>query len=196
MLKNILKIVFLGLVGFGLLVYLTAEKPQTIKVDKKEVSYLDIKKFPSFLEIVGQDSFIPTSKLFPKDSKTLMIVGNHDSLSIVKDLKKYYEINLPYVIVANISNAPWFIKKWAIPGKLEELNKGNTTPIIYDYDGEVVKALNQFDTTKTKYFAYLVDESGKIAKVYEGSVKENAMEGTMSESEKVESLRTLVSLIN
>lgn len=103
---------------------------------------------------------------------------------------------MPYVLVANISNAPWFIKKWAIPGKLEELNRGNNTPMIYDYDGDVVKALNQFDTTKTKYFAYLVDESGKISKIYEGSVKENAMEGSMSESEKVESLRTLVTLIN
>ena len=39
MLKNILKIVFLGVVGFGLLVYLTAEKPQAIKVDKKDPRY-------------------------------------------------------------------------------------------------------------------------------------------------------------
>lgn len=124
-----------------------------------------------------------------------MIVGNHDSLSIIKDLKKYYEIDIPYVAIANISNAPWFIKKWAIPSKLEELNKGNSTPIIYDNDGTVVKALNQFDTTKTKYFAYILDESGKIFKIYEGSVKEDAMEGSMSESEKVESLRELANLI-
>ena len=88
MLKNILKIVFLGVVGFGLLVYLTAEKPQAIKVDKKEISHLDIKQFPNFLELVGQDSFISTDKLFAKDSKTLMVVGNHDSLLVVKDLKK------------------------------------------------------------------------------------------------------------
>jgi hypothetical protein len=36
LLKNILKIVFLGVVGFGLLVYFTADKPKNI--DKTLVS--------------------------------------------------------------------------------------------------------------------------------------------------------------
>ncbi len=196
MLKNVLKIVFLGVVGFGLLVYLTAEKPSANVLDKNQVSQLDLKNLPDYLEIVGQDKLVSKNKLFKEGAKTLLIVGNHDSLSVVKDLRKYYEINIPYVTVANISNAPWFIKKWAIPGKLEELNRGNATPIIYDYEGDVVKALNQFDITKTKYFAYLVSEEGKISKIYEGSVKEDAMEGSMSESEKVESLSKLVTLIN
>ena len=196
MLKNVLKIVFLGVVGFGLLVYLTAEKPSANVLDKNQVSQLDLKNLPDYLEIVGQDKLVSKNKLFKEGAKTLLIVGNHDSLSVVKDLRKYYEINIPYVTVANISNAPWFIKKWAIPGKLEELNRGNATPIIYDYEGDVIKALNQFDITKTKYFAYLVSEEGKISKIYEGSVKEDAMEGSMSESEKVESLSKLVTLIN
>lgn len=150
MLKNVLKLVFLGVVGFGLLVYLTAQKPKNIEVNKSENQALTIKRFPQKVELVGQNNLVSTNKLFKSKVKTLLVVGNHDSLMVVKDLTKYFQINIPYVVVANISNAPWFIKKWAIPGKLEELNKNSTTPMIYDYDGNIITALNEFDSTKTK----------------------------------------------
>ena len=196
MLKNILKIVFLGVIGFGLLIYLTAEKPKDISENVNKSGELSLSDIPKSIELVGNENAIASREVLKEGTKTLLIVGNHDSLSVVKDLKKYYEINLPYVMVANISNAPWFIKKWAIPGKLEELNKDSNIPLIYDTDGTVVTALNQFDTTKTSYFAYIISEDGKITNIYNGKVKEDAMEGSMSEEEKKASLKPLVDLLN
>lgn len=196
MLKNILKLVFLGVVGFGLLVYLTAEKPSDIKNDVNKSAELSLGGIPPQVELVGNETPISSSEILKDGVKTLLVVGNHDSLSIIKDLKKYYEINIPYVMVANISNAPWFIKKWAIPGKLEELNKESNIPMIYDADGSMVNALNQFDTTKTSYFAYLIDENGNITNIYNGKVKEDAIDGSMNEDEKKASLKPLVDLLN
>lgn len=67
MLKNILKIVFLGVVGFGLLIYLTAEKPQNLTSNKKEILQLDLKEFPTYLELVGEDKMVLTTELFKKE---------------------------------------------------------------------------------------------------------------------------------
>lgn len=194
MLKNIFKIAILGVIGFGLLIYLTAEKPQVVNASESITSALSLKNVPDTLEIVGSEKLVQKSELFNSE-KTLLIVGNHDSLSVVKDLKKYFEIELPYVMVANISNAPWFIKKWAIPGKLEELNQGTNIPMIYDYEGTMVKSLNLSDTTKTSFFAYLVEANGTINKIYAGEVKEDAMEGSMNDLEKKTSLEPLVKLL-
>jgi len=79
-------------------------------------------------------------------------------------------------MVANISNAPWFIKKWAIPGKLEELVKDIKTPMIYDTDGLMVKSLLLDNLEPTKYFAYLVSEDGSVKNIYTGNVKVGALE--------------------
>jgi hypothetical protein len=68
--------------------------------------------------------------------------------------------------------------------------------MIYDYDGSMVNSLNQLDTTKIAYFAYLIDESGKITNIYNGKVKEGAMDGSMREEEKKASLEPLVNLLN
>jgi len=188
--------VFLGIVGFGLLTYLTAEEQKNMKKSSVTNGELNVVNIPKSLELVGSEKLVSSDELFKKGEKTLLIVGNHDSLSVVKDLKKYFEINMPYVMVANISNAPWFIKKWAIPGKLEELNKDSNVPMIYDYDGSMVNSLNQLDTTKTAYFAYMIDENGNISNIYNGKVKEDAMEGSMTEEEKKASLEPLVNLLN
>ncbi len=195
MLKNILKIVFLGLIGFSLLVYFTAEKPKNISEKVVQNGMLSLENLPQNIELVGNKNIISSSDVFKKDQDTLIVVGNHDSLSVVKDLKTYFTLDMPYVMVANISNAPWFIKKWAIPGKLEELTKNSNIPMIYDYDGSMVNSLNQFDTTKTAYFAYLIDENGNISNIYNGNVKENAMDGSMSEEEKKASLQPLIDLL-
>lgn len=77
MIKNVLKIVFLGVVGFGLLVYLTAEKPKNFvqKVElKKDINF---DNFPKFVKLVGSEKLVESSSLF-KDEKTLLIVANHD----------------------------------------------------------------------------------------------------------------------
>ena len=191
---NILKIVFLGLVGFSLLVFLTVDKPKQIsKDDSAKILNYDV--LPSKYELVGINKEVSKDNLFKKNEKTLIVVGNHDSLSIVKELPKYFKLEIPYVMVANISAAPWFVKKMFIPGKLEELNEGTKIPMIYDFDGDMVNALNIVDNGKTKFAAYILSKEGIVSKVYEGSVKEGALDGSMNETEKKAILKPLIDLV-
>ncbi len=192
---NLFKVVFLGLAGFALLVFLTAEKPKQIIANDNVVNIVKYDALPEVFELVGKDKEIKKESLFKKNEKILIVVGNHDSLSIVKDLPKYFKVELPYVMVANISSAPWFVKKMFIPGKLEDLNEGTNIPMIYDFDGDMVDALNLSDKTKTKYFAYILTKEGTISKIYEGSVIEGALDGSMNESEKKAALEPLSKLL-
>lgn len=192
---NLLKIVFLGLVGFGLLVYFTAEKPKQVVANDNVLNIIKYDSLPAKFELVGKDNEIKKESLFEKNKKYLIIVGNHDSLAVVKDLPKLYKIETPYIMVANISAAPWFVKKMFIPGKLEELNEGTNIPMIFDMDGSMVNALKVTDNSKTKFFAYILTEVGTISKIYEGTVKEGALDGTMNEEEIKNTLKPLYELL-
>lgn len=192
---NLLKVIFLGLVGFGLLVYLTAEKPKQIIANDNVINIVKYTSLPSEFELVGKDGKVTRESLFKEKKKSLIIVGNHDSLAIVKDLPKLFKLDIPYVMVANISAAPWFVKKMFIPSKLEDLNEGSKIPMVYDFDGDMVKSLNVLDNSKIRYFAYLLSPEGTISKIYEGKVKEGALDGSMSEAEKKASLEPLVKLL-
>eukprot|EP01156_Anaeramoeba_ignava_P003712 Anaeramoba_ignava/a224084_41.p1 GENE.a224084_41~~a224084_41.p1 ORF type:complete len:198 (-),score=25.45 a224084_41:76-669(-) len=192
---NLLKIVFLGLVGFGLLVYFTAEKPKQVVANDNVLNIIKYDSLPAKFELVGKDNEIKKESLFEKNKKYLIIVGNHDSLAVVKDLSKLYKIETPYIMVANISAAPWFVKKMFIPGKLEELNEGTNIPMIFDMDGSMVNALKVTDNSKTKFFAYILTEVGTISKIYEGTVKEGALDGTMNKEEIKNTLKPLYELL-
>lgn len=192
---NLLKVVFLGLAGFGLLVFFTAEKPKQIIANDNVVNIVKYNSLPKEFELVGKDGKIKKESLFKQNKEALIIVGNHDSLAIVKELPKLFKIDIPYVMVANISAAPWFVKKMFIPGKLEELNEGSNIPMIYDFEGNMVKSLNVLDNSKIRFFAYLLTKEGTISKIYQGSVKEGALDGSMNESEKKASLEPLAKLL-
>lgn len=188
---NLLKVVFLGLIGFALLVFFTAEKPKQIVANENVVNIVKYDSLPSIFEIVGKEDKVKKEDLFKKDEDTLIVVGNHDSLAVVKELPKYFELTKPYVMVANISAAPWFVKKMFIPGKLEELNSGSNIPMIYDFEGEMVNVLNVTDNSKTKFIAFILSKDGAISKLYEGEVKEGALDGSMTEEEKKKALTPL-----
>lgn len=175
--------------------FFTATPPMPVQTVADSKVKLSTEYFPKILEIVGRDKLVPKEELFLNGSKTLLIVGNHDSMSVIKDLKKYLDIKIPYVMVANISNAPWFIKKWAIPGKLEELTQGIKVPMIYDYDGFMVNALALNNTEATKYFAYLVNEDGSVKNIYVGSVKEGSLENGFTPEEAKEALSPLMEFL-
>ena len=192
---NLFKVVFLGLVGFSLLVFLTAEKPKKIISNDNVLNIVKYEALPKAFELVGVNNEIIKESLFKKNQRTLIIVGNHDSLMVVKELPKYFKIDIPYVMVANISSAPWFVKKMFIPSKLEDLNEGTNIPMIYDFNGDMVNALNLIDNTKTKYFAYILTKEGTITKIYEGNVKGGALDGSMSEDEKKKVLEPLFTLL-
>ena len=192
---NLLKVIFLGLVGFGLLVYLTADKPKTIVSNENVVKIVKYETLPQSFELVGKDDLVTKESLLPRGEKSLIIVGNHDSLSVVKELPKYFKLELTYVMVANISSAPWFVKKMFIPGKLEDLNEGTNIPMIYDFDGDMVNALKHTDNAKTKFSAYILNKEGTISKIHDGNVKEGALDGAMSETEKKAALAPLFKLL-
>jgi len=201
MLKVINLILFTIAVIVGITV-LTVDKPaeqthvgetKTIKVSPVKLS---LNYFPNSVEVVGKENPVKKNQLFSVSSKTLLIVGNHDSMSVIKDLQKHFDIKIPYVMVANISNAPWFIKKWAIPGKLEELTQGVDAPMIFDNEGFVVRALALNNTEATKYFVYIVSANGDITNVYTGKVKEGALENGITDEQSKASLAPIMEFLN
>ncbi len=194
MLKLINLVLFTIAVVVGI-TFFTATPPVSQKVLDSANIQLSTKYFPKSIEIVGRDGYVDIEELIKKGSKTLLVVGNHDSLTVVKELTKLFDIKIPYVMVANISNAPWFIKKWAIPGKLEELTKGIKTPMIYDTEGSMVKSLLLDNLEPTKYFAYLVNEDGSVNKIYTGTVKEGALENGFTADEAKKALEPLIEFL-
>lgn len=196
MFKNILKIVVLGILGFSALVYFTASKPNAMVANDVNGTTLSKEALPQNFELVGTEGLVAKEELFKNNLASLIVVGNHDSLAVVKELNRFFELKIPVVMVANISSAPWFVKKMFIPGKLEELNQGSTIPMIYDFDGFTVQALGVTNNEKTAFIAYLLDEKGNINKLFEGKVKEGALDGSMNEEEKKAALLPLVEIIN
>lgn len=196
MIKNILKIVVLGILGFSALVYFTASKPAAVVASENRGNSITKESLPQSFELVGQQQHISKDDLFKANAKSLIVVGNHDSLAVVKDLNKYFPLEVPFVMVANISTAPWFVKKMFIPSKLEELNKGSNVPMIYDFDGHMVQSLGVTNNDKTAFIAYLIEENDTVVKIYEGKVKEGALDGSMNDEEKKEALKPLVELLN
>ena len=196
MIKNILKIVVLGILGFSALVYFTASKPAAVVASENRGNSITKESLPQSFELVGQQQHISKDDLFKANTKSLIVVGNHDSLAVVKDLNKYFPLEVPFVMVANISTAPWFVKKMFIPSKLEELNKGSNVPMIYDFDGHMVQSLGVTNNDKTAFIAYLIEENDTVVKIYEGKVKEGALYGSMNDEEKKEALKPLVELLN
>ncbi|RXJ70037.1 hypothetical protein CRV08_00290 [Halarcobacter ebronensis] len=194
--SNILKIVFLGLVGFSLLVFFTADKPKQIVASENVVNIIKYDSLPSTFELVGKNDLVKKENLFEKNKKYLIVVGSHDSLAVVKELPNLFKLDIAYVMVANISAAPWFVKKMFIPGKLEELNENSKTPMIYDFNGDMVNSLKVNDTSKTKFFAFLLTDVGTISKIYDGEVKNGAIDGSMSKEEIISTLKPLVESLN
>ncbi len=179
---NVLKIVFLGIIGFGLLIYLTApEQPSTnkSKIVNKSVK-ITLSTLPNYFEIIG-GGYMRKQELFKGNEESFIVVLNHDSLSLVKSLNK--SLNKKIILVANISNTPWFIKKLAVNGKLEELNINSKIPFINDGSGELINALNLNDDTQNKYFIYKVSKDNSIIKVLESTIKEGALENGLSDLE-------------
>lgn len=171
---NILKIVFLAIIGFGLLVYLTAPKQPSKDAKINKNINLNTSLFPSHFEVIGVGGYMRKDELFKNANKKYIIVLNHDALSLVEPLKTVNRKDI--VLVANISKTPWFIKKLAVNGKLEELNANSKIPMVNDTNGSFTKLLNISDDTQTKYFIFKINEDNSIVKLQESEVKKGALE--------------------
>ena len=188
---NVLKIVFLGVIGFGLLVYLTAPKQVERKSEINKNMKLSTSLFPNHYEVIGVSGYVKKTDLFKKGLEKYIIVLNHDALSLVETLKLNTRKDI--VLIANISKTPWFIKKLAVNGKLAELNQGSNIPLINDTNGNLIKALNLFDDIQTKYFIYKINTDSSVEKINEFSVKEGALENGLSKEEIEKEITRLIS---
>jgi len=179
---NIFKIAFLGIIGFGFLVYLTAPQAPGQSSKKQDDSNIKVTyaSLPWQYEIVGTKFYTKKDELF-KEQITYVLVLNHEGLAIANKLNSLASKNL--ILVANISNTPWLIKKLAVNGKLESLAKDSKVPLINDEEGKIVNALKLNDNISTKYFIYKINNKKTVEKIAEGNIKEGALEYGLNQEE-------------
>ncbi|QKF73387.1 hypothetical protein AFAEC_1222 [Aliarcobacter faecis] len=173
--KNILKVVLLGAIGFGFLVYLTIPKE---KSQNKNIVERTIVNLPKHFELIGKD--IKKDELFQKNSYIVLL--NHDALVVFKDL--YKRTNKNIVLFANISNTPWLIKNIAVDGELENLYKESEIPLINDSNGSFRSFFGINDDAQNIYIVYKILENGKIEQIYQGSVKKGALQDGITQAQQ------------
>ena len=191
MIKNSFKVVFLGVVAFALLMYMTIPNHQNSN-PKAQAGTLSINNIPKYFDVVLANPYTKAETLFQLGVEKYIIVLNHDSLALFKDLYKYSDKNI--VLVANISNTPWLIKQLAVNGKLEEMYKDSKIQLINDSNGAFVNSFAINDNTQNKYFIYKLNSDGTINKFNEGLVELNMLEKGISTENLEKSLKEIAKL--
>ncbi|MDB4257373.1 hypothetical protein N9818_00830 [Arcobacteraceae bacterium] len=173
-----IKIIIISAISLIILTFLTVDKPA--KIEKKEINLINL---PTTVELIGyEDQEFNASSIIKKES--IIFVGNHESIVLADDLEQM--LNLPigeFVIVSNVSDAPWFIKRWQAHTKNTTLKGEKNIPWIYDRDGSIRIFLQVPTSDALKYFIYKVNNEGIIKRVYIGKVKSGTINGIMSKNE-------------
>ncbi len=193
MIANTIKIVFLSIIGMVALTYLVAPKPEQ-KLETKDIK-LDIKYMPNEYKIVGDSKIYTKQELFTKGEECYLIVGNHESLAVLNDIKKFIDTNKKIILVANISSIPWALKEFAIEPTLEKFMEGRDIKMIFDTRGDVIYSLALKDTNPLNYIVYKIERSGAIKNLYTGKVKSGALDGLMSDEEKQKALEPILTFL-
>jgi len=104
---SILKIIIISTIGLIGLTYLTVEPPKKIQNVQ-----IDIKNLPETVELIGfKDQKFATKSIIKPNS--ILFVGNHDSIVLANHLQNMLNLKEgQFVTISNISDAPWFIKRW------------------------------------------------------------------------------------
>jgi hypothetical protein len=186
-----IKLIFISAVALIALTYLTVDAP--VKIEKKAIVLKDL---PKTVELIGyEDQEFNASSIIKED--TLIYVGNHESIVLADDLEEM--LGLPvgkFVIVSNVSDAPWFIKRWQAHTKNTTLKGKKHIPWVYDRDGAVRNFLQVPTSDALKYFIYKVNKDGVINRIYIGKVKAGTIEGKMTKEEIRENLSEAILVIN
>lgn len=185
MLKDSIKVVILGVVGFLLLVYLTAPE----QIENKKSKQIDIALLPDFLQISNEDKYVKRNKLFNND---YLIVLNHDSIAVFNQLDKYTDKKV--VLAANISKAPWFIKKLGVSSEINRLYKSSKYKLIFDQSGDIVKTIGLTDVSQNSYNIYEIKD-GKLKFLKRDLVKRNALQEGINNEEKARYLELVSSYL-
>ena len=165
------KIVFLSTIMLVALTLLTVSKPE--KMTKGEIK---IENMPQSVELVGyDDKQFNTNSIIKKD--TIIFVGNSQSIIVATPLEK--ALDLPsgkFIIVSNISDEPWFMKKFNEYERNEKLKGTRHIPWIYDVNGKIRNYLQVPTSDPLKYFVYKVNTSGIIKRIYIGNVTNSVID--------------------
>ena len=191
--KNTIKIVLLGVIGFSLLVYLTVPKNLGNNSSVQNMN-LTINSLPRFFDIVGGNPYTKFEEHFRSGEEKYIIFLNHDALAVFKDL--YKKTNKNIVFVANISNTPWLIKQIAVNGELEKMYKNSKIALINDSDVMFVNSLGLNDNQQNKYFIYKLNSDETITKIKESTVKLGALEKGLTPDELESTLNEIVKNFN
>ncbi len=180
----IIKISLLSILAFGAIVYLTAEKPKS-----------SISSMPNTLSLVGDKKNYNTNAIFKPN--TVVAIGNHDSISLVKNIPDLVDLKSKnFVIVTNVSSAPWFVKQYIIPAKLEEIKGNSKIPFVYDSTGEFAIFFKHLNNDKKYYSIHFIDQNLQASKVAEGNVEDGDLDKNLSRDEQISRLAKTLSEIS
>lgn len=189
---GIIKLVVLS-IGFVFLVtYMTVEPPK--KIVEKQINLIDL---PKAVQVVGvEDVDFATKSIVKKDS--IIFVGNFESIVLAP---KFYEMleeddKKRLVIVSNVSDAPWFIKKWKAHDQNMELKKNLSQAWIFDQNGAMKSFLQIKSSNPLKYYVYKVHNDGIVYKIHESQVPQGTIDGLLSEDDMKRRLDTIVKKLN
>ena len=173
----IVKIVFLSTVMLIALTLLTVDKPQ--KMTKGEIK---LENLPKIVELVGfEGKEFNTNSIIKKE--TIIFVGNSQSIVIASDLENKLGLGIgKFVIVSNISDEPWFLKKFKEYDRNDKLKGKELTPWIYDANGKIRNYLKVPTADPLKYFVYKVNTLGIIKRIYIGKVAKSVTNGIVSDN--------------
>ena len=188
---SIFKIILLSVIGLVGLTYLTIEQPKQIKKQQ-----IDLKNLPVTVELIGfEDQKFSTKSIVKPNS--ILFVGNHESIVLANHLQNMLNLkDGQFVTISNVSDAPWFIKRWQAHTKNTNIKGEKHQAWIYDRDGAMRNFLQVPTSDSIKYFVYRVKSDGIIESIYTGKVKVGTIDGKMSKDEITENLKTVVELIN
>lgn len=184
----ILKLVLLSFIFIVGLTYLTVDAPK--KIEKE--SNITLADLPKTVELIGFENRQFNTKTVIKPN-SVIFVGNHQSIVLANEFKKM--LNLPlgqFITVSNISDAPWFIKRWQAHNQNIKLKGEQSDPWIYDRDGSMRYFLKIKDQDVLKYFVYFVNSDKSVQKLYTGKVEFGALDGAMSQDDIEKNLSNAV----
>lgn len=186
-----IKLILISAIALIVLTFLTVDTPK--KIEKKEITLQDL---PKTVELIGfEEQEFNAASIIKKD--ILIFVGNHESIVLADELDKMLNLAVgKFVIVSNISDAPWFIKRWQAHTKNTKLKGEKNIPWIYDRDGKIRNFLQVPTTDALKYFIYKVDNNGIVKSIYIGKVKSGTIDGKMNQKEINDNLKEAIKSIN
>ena len=182
-----IKLVLISVVALIALTFLTVDAPK--KIEKVAIN---IENLPKSVELIGfENQKFNTNSIIKPES--IIFVGNHESIMLAKTLDEMLDLDEgDFIIVSNISDEPWFIKRWQAHTQNTKLKGEKNLPWIYDRDGTIRNFLQVPTSDALKYFVYNVKKDGIIENIHIGKIKAGTISGSMSESEIKENLQEVV----